>query len=51
MAISWIKLTRVPNKGGEIIKCRILCRIPDVNWLKISDIVRGTQLDHLFYFA
>ena len=33
----------------EIIKCRTLCKIPEVNWLKIGDIVRGIRLDHHFF--
>ena len=32
-----------------IIKCITLCKIPELNWLEISDIVRGTKIDHLFF--
>ena len=33
-------------KRYQFIKYKTLCKIPEVNWLEISDVVRGTQLYH-----
>ena len=33
-----------------IIHCRKLCKSTGMNWLKIGDVVWGTQLDQLFFF-
>ena len=30
------------------IKCITICKSPEVNWLKISDVVRVTKIDHQF---
>ena len=32
-----------------IFECRTLCKSPEVNWLKSSDVVWGTRLDYLFF--
>ena len=32
-----------------IIKCRTLCKSPEMDWLKISDVVRGNWLNHQFF--
>ena len=31
-----------------IIKCRTLCKTPDINWLIIDDVGWGTKIDHEF---
>ena len=33
----------------QIFKCRTLCKNPDVNWLKIGDIVQVSKIDHQFF--
>ena len=47
----WLK-NQICNKKplvSQISKCITLCKTPEANWLKISDVVRGTQLDHQFF--
>ena len=32
-----------------IIKYKTPCKIPEVNWLKIGDVVRVSKIDHQFF--
>ena len=32
-----------------IIKCRTLCKSPEVNWLIICDVVQVSKIDHHFF--
>ena len=32
-----------------IIQCRTLCKIPELNWLRIGGVLRVSELDHQFF--